>query len=256
MKKNVFQSIVFNSIHISYDEFLKNYETDLKQFAEEHPGAGQRIYNTILRQSYELASLNIEGVLLARAIKEALTKDEIVKLEICDKIKADTAIQIKAILEHINKIDSGTSEGLNKPQNKPKAIAVQPLPGEWKDFPEYCKLTALFAQGYISKKNNIYQLSDENASAPRLFTTGTEMAEYIKKKYAIEPQKSGLAQIIRDTLNNDKYSDANLFASKSKMINTYLYCDAHGLEVTEEFSKALEAVQQEKVKKSKMQYYY
>lgn len=256
MKKNVFQSIVFNSIHISYDEFLKNYETDFKQFAEEHPGAGQKIYNSILRQTYELASLNIEGVLLARAIKEALTKDEIVKLEICDKIKANTAIQIEAILEHINEIDSGTSEGLNKPQNKPKVIAAQPLPDEWKDFPEYCKLTALFAQGYISKKNNTYQLSDENASAPRLFATSTDMAGYIKEKYAIEPQKSGLAQIIRDTLNNDKYSDANLFASKSKMLNTHLYCEAYGLEVTEEFSKALEAVQKEKVKKSKMQYYY
>jgi len=254
--KNVFQDIVFNSIHISCDEFLKHYEADFKRFAKEHPHAGRKIYNTILRQTYELASLNIEGVLLARAIRQAVTNDETVKLEICDKIKADTAIQIEAILEHINEIDSGTSEGLNKPQNKPKVIAAQPLPGEWKDFPEYCKLTALFAQGYISKKNNTYQLSDENAAAPQLFATGADMAEYIKKKYAIEPQKSGLAQIIRDTLNNYEYSDANLFASKSKMINTYLYCEAHGLEVTEEFSKALETVQKEKVKKSKMQYYY
>lgn len=256
MKKNVFQSIVLNSIHISYDEFLKNYETDFKQFAKEHPGAGQKIYNSILRQSYENAALNVEGILLSRAIRETLTKDEIVKLEICDKIKANTAIQIKVILEHISKVDSGDSESLNRPGNSPKPIIKKPLPDEWKDFPEYCKLTALFAQGYISKKNNTYQLSDENASAPRLFATSTDMAGYIKKKYSIEPQKSGLAQIIRDTLNNDEYSDANLFASKSKMINTYLYCEAYGLEVTEEFSKALETVQQEKVKKSKMQYYY
>lgn len=254
--EKVFKSIVFNSIHITCDEFIKHYEADFNRFALEHPGAGQKIYNTILRQTYKNAALNIEGVLLARAIREALTKDETVKLEICDKIKADTAIQIEAILEHINKIDSGTPESLSKPQNKPKPIITKPLPDEWKDFPEYCKLTALFAQGYISKKNNTYQLSDENASAPRLFATSTDMAGYIKKKYAIEPQKSGLAQIIRDTLNNDKYSDANLFASKSKMTNTYLYCEAHGLEVTEEFSKALETVQQEKVKKSKMQYYY
>lgn len=256
MKKNVFQSIVFNSIHISCDEFLKHYESDFERFALEHPGAGRKIYNSILRQTYELASLNIEGVLLARAIKEALTKDEIVKLEICDKIKADTAIQIEAILEHISKVDSRDKESLSKPQNKPAPITAKPLPDEWKEWPEYCKLTALFAQGYISKKNNIYQLADENAAAPRLFTTGADMAGYIKKKYAIEPQKSGLAQIIRDTLNNDKYSDANLFASKSKMLNTHLYCDAHGLKVTEEFTKALEAIQQEKVKKSRAQSYY
>lgn len=254
--KNVFQNIVLNSIHISYDEFLKNYETDFKQFAKEHPGAGQKIYNTILRQSYENAALNIEGVLLARAIRQAVTNDETVKLEICDKIKANTAIQIEAILEHISKIDSGAPESLSKPQNKPAPITAKPLPDEWKEWPEYCKLTALFAQGYISKKNNTYQLSDENAAAPRLFATGADMAGYIKKKYAIEPQKSGLAQIIRDTLNNDKYSDANLFANKSKMINTYLYCDAHGLKVTEEFTKALEAIQQEKVKKSRAQPYY
>lgn len=254
--KNVFQNIVFNSIHISCDEFLKHYEADFKQFAKEHPGAGRKIYNTILRQTYENAALNIDGVLLSRAIRETLTKDEIVKLEICDKIKANTAIQIEVILEHISKVDSGDSESLNRPGNSPKPIIKKPLPDEWKDFPEYCKLTALFAQGYISKKNNTYQLSDENASAPRLFATSTDMAGYIKKKYSIEPQKSGLAQIIRDTLNNDKYSDANLFANKSKMINTYLYCEAHGLEVTEEFTKALEAIQQEKVKKSRAQSYY
>ena len=254
--KNVFQNIVFNSIHISCVEFLKHYEADFKRFAKEHPGAGQKIYNRILRHSYENAALNVEGVLLARTIREALTKDETVKLEICDKIKANTAIQIEAILDRINKIDSGDGESLSKPKNKPKAIAAQPLPDEREDFPEYCKLTALFAQGYISKKNNTYQLSDENAAAPRLFATGADMAGYIKKKYAIEPQKSGLAQIIRDTLNCDKYSDANLFASKPKMINTHLYCEAHGLEVTEEFSKALEAVQQEKVKKSRIAPYY
>lgn len=254
--KNVFQNIVFNSIHITCDEFLKHYEADFKRFASQHPGAGRKTYNTILRQTYKNAALNIDGILLARAIREAVRNDEIVELEICDKIKANTAIQIEAILEHINKTDSGTPEGLNKPQNKPKVIAAQPLPDEREDFPEYSKLTALFAQGYISKKNNTYQLSDENAAAPRLFATGADMAGYIKKKYAIEPQKSGLAQIIRDTLNNDKYSDANLFVSKAKMINTYLYCEAHGLEVTEEFTKALEAVQQEKVKKSKNRYDY
>src|SRR5690554_3164500 len=254
--KNVFQNIVFNSIHISCDEFLQHYEADFKRFALEHPHAGQKIYNTILRQTYKNAALNIEGVLLARAIREALTKDETVKLEICDKIKADTAIQIEAILERMNKIDSGDSKSLSKPKNKPAPIVAQPLPDEWKEWPAYCKLTSLFAQGHISKKNKTYQLTEDNAAAPRLFPNGTDMAAYIKQKYAIEPQKSGLAQIIRDTLNNDKYSDANLFASKSKMINTYLYCEAHGLEVTEEFSKALEAVQQEKVKKSRGRYYY
>src|SRR5690554_335605 len=118
--KNLFQNIVFNSIHISCDEFLKHYEADFKRFAKQHPGAGRKIYNSILRQSYKNAALNIEGVLLARAIREAFTKDETVKLEICDKIKANTAIQIEAILEHISKIDSGDGKSLSKPQNKPK----------------------------------------------------------------------------------------------------------------------------------------
>src|SRR5690554_7168640 len=120
--KNVFQNIVFNSIHISCDEFLKHYEADFKRFVLEHPGAGQKIYNTILRQTYKNAALNIEGVLLARAIRQAVTNDETVKLEICDKIKANTAIQIEAILERINKIDRGTPESLSKPKNKRKMV--------------------------------------------------------------------------------------------------------------------------------------
>src|SRR5690554_3259681 len=156
--KNVFQNIVFNSIHISCDEFLKHYEADFKRFALEHPGAGQKIYNTILRQTYKNAALNIEGVLLARAIREAVTNDETVKLEVCDKIKANTAIQIEAILERINKIDSGDGKSLIKPQNKPAPIAVQPLPDEPESFPEYCKLTALLAQGFIYKENGLFKL--------------------------------------------------------------------------------------------------
>src|SRR5690554_3686539 len=123
--ENLFQNIVFTSIYITCDEFSKNYQTDFNQFAEEHPGAGQKIYNTILRRTYKNAALNIEGVLLARAIREALTKDETVKLEICDKIKANTAIQIEAILERINKTDSGTPESLSKPQNKPAPITAK-----------------------------------------------------------------------------------------------------------------------------------
>ena len=73
--KNVFQNIVFNSIHISCEEFLKHYEADFKRFALEHPHAGRSTYDAILRQTYENAALNIEGVLLARAIREAVTND-------------------------------------------------------------------------------------------------------------------------------------------------------------------------------------
>src|SRR5690554_244034 len=247
--KNVFQNIVFNSIHISCDEFLKHYEADFKRFALEHPGAGQKIYNTILRQTYKNAALNIEGVLLARAIREALTKDETVKLEVCDKIKANTAIQIEAILERINKIDSGTPESLSKPKNKRKMVAVQPLPDEREEFPEYCKLTALFAQGYISKKNKTYQLLDENAAAPRLFRNAVKLASHIKKKYLANYSESGLAQIIRDTLKEDDPGDMSLYLRDQWLCATGLYCEAHNLETTDKFNRALDAAVKRNEKK-------
>ena len=247
--KNLFQNIVFTSIYITCDEFSKNYQTDINQFAEEHPHAGQKIYNTILRQSYKNAALNIEGVLLARAIREALTKDETVKLEICDKIKANTAIQIEAILERINKIDSGDGESLSKPKNKPKVIAVQPLPDEREEFPEYCKLTALFAQGYISKKNNAYQLSDENAAAPRLFSNAVKLASHIKKKYLANYSESGLAQIIRDTLEEDDPGDMSLYLRDQWLSTTGLYCEANNLETTDKFNRALDAAVKRNEKK-------
>lgn len=251
--KNVFENIVFNSIHITCDEFLKHYEADFKRFASQHPGAGKKIYNTILRQTYELASLNIEGALLSVAIREAVTNDEPTKLEICDKLKADTAIQIEAILERINKIDSGTPESLSKPQNKPqnspKVIAVQPLPDEPETFPEYCKVTALFAQGYISKKNNAYQLSDENAAAPRLFPNAVKLASHIKKKYLANYSESGLAQIIRDTLKEDDPGDMSLYLRDQWLSATGLYCEAHNLETTDKFNRALDAAVKRNEKK-------
>lgn len=93
------------------------------------------------------------------------------------------------------------------------------------DFPKYCEIGSLFAQGYISKNGfNFYYKELKFESAKKL-------AEYLKDE--VLKIDTDVRQYINDTLTDN--GQKNFYRSKGMIKKVFSYCEANNIKTTQFF---------------------
>lgn len=98
------------------------------------------------------------------------------------------------------------------------------------NFPFYCKIGALFAQGFISKKT-LKGIGSEYFYKEEKFNTPNQLSIYIKNE-VLKTEKQ-VKQYINGTLKEN--AEKNFYNNKRLMKNTIEYCNENNIKITPEF---------------------
>jgi len=105
-----------------------------------------------------------------------------------------------------------------------------------KKFKKYCRIGALFAQGFIKEKRGVFYFKDETFRVASDFHE--RLCREIKEVFNIEIIPGSIKPYISDTFNG-KDTNKNFHKNKNTHRKTIEFCEAHNIPITENFRDIL-----------------
>ncbi len=214
-----------------YSNFESNLKINDSLFSVTNEQIAHKVYSRVKR---DLFKLNDGRITIGYTLGE---NDKMLS-----EISKENNIKHPLVLKKESFFKSGINGGefykaweiiLNNPtlfeqffiNNKTKGLEKEVIENKTKTFPFYVQIGALFAQGFITKKNFDFYYTDKE------FRSCNSLSMHIKE--TILCTQKMVTQYINDTLSGN--GTKNFYDSKTKMKNIIEYCEHENIKITEDF---------------------